>query len=413
MRRKYFVFLLILFLFFIGVLYIYYNKTSSKDYGHKVVLCIPVYGQSYALGEEAKRITNFDSLRIKYQGRIVTENLDYTFGYYDHSSQLKQWVKKILHYDRKAFELSVYAMAEKLVPELGEDTIICIFPGGHGMDPITRLMKPVDPYNKFIKEIARAYDNSKERGWDFIVPAVCWMQGESDIVEYPNTDYKQMFHQMYADLNGDIKAITNQKEDIRIIFYQSNVVTKGLKYKTNHFLAEEPKTPQAQLELIRDDSLIWASGPTYPYHYVNESLHIDAVGQMKIGELAAMSALGILKDGQRRMGLIPLNYSIQGNDIHIDFNVPCPPLCFDTVSVHKADHYGFNVIRQDNVDIISEVLLDSTSVVLRCLESPVGCKIRYAINGEFLKGGNKVGPRGNLRDCQESVPNWCYQFEHM
>ena len=32
-------------------LYIY-NKVSPQDYGHKVVVCIPVYGQSYALGEE-------------------------------------------------------------------------------------------------------------------------------------------------------------------------------------------------------------------------------------------------------------------------------------------------------------------------------------------------------------------------
>ena len=58
--------------------YYIYNKEYSQDYGHKVVICIPVYGQSYALGEEAKRITDFDSLRIKYNGRIVTEKLDYT-----------------------------------------------------------------------------------------------------------------------------------------------------------------------------------------------------------------------------------------------------------------------------------------------------------------------------------------------
>ena len=51
--------------------------------GHKTVICIPVYGQSYALGEEAKRITNYDSLRFNYDGRIVTEKMNYVFGYYD------------------------------------------------------------------------------------------------------------------------------------------------------------------------------------------------------------------------------------------------------------------------------------------------------------------------------------------
>ena len=132
--------------------------------GHKTVICIPVYGQSYALGEEAKRITNYDSLRIKYDGRIVTEKMNYVFGYFDHSSRLKQFVKRLLHYDRKAFELSVYGMTESLITELGGDTILCIFPGGHGQNTITELSKPNPPYLKFIEEIAYASETALELG---------------------------------------------------------------------------------------------------------------------------------------------------------------------------------------------------------------------------------------------------------
>ena len=398
-------------------------KEKTMDYGHKVVLCIPVYGQSYALGEEATRITNFDSLRIKYNGRIVTEHLDYVFGYYDHSSRLKQYIKRLFHYDKKAFELSVYGMAEYLVSHLGKDTIVCVFPGGHGMNTITELMKPVEPYEKFIEEIEYAYKKSKDRGWDFYVPAVCWMQGESDIVEYPNTDYKLLFHQMYNDLNSDIKKITHQNEDIRIISYQSSAITKGDRYKPNHFNSEEPRTPEAQMELIRDDSLVWASGPTYPYPFVRESLHPDAIGQKQIGYLAAKSALGIIRHNKRFIGLVPIKTSIEGNNIHIVFNVPCPPLCFDTIHVSKADNYGFNVINEENKDIITNVNICNDTVTLFCYESPQKCKIRYGINGEPLKSGNRVGPRGNLRDSQGDFfnvfiagkvfpqHNWCFIFE--
>lgn len=392
-------------------LYIY-SRGCFNCYNHKVVVCIPVYGQSYALGEEATRITNFDSLRIKYNGRIVTENLDYTFGYFDHSSQFKQWVKRILHYDKKAFELSVYSMAEELASKLGEDTIICIFPGGHGMNTIQQLMKPAEPYHKFIKEISTAYGKAQDRGWEFIVPAVCWMQGESDIVEYPDYDYKEYFHRMYNDLNSDIKQVTHQKDDIRIICYQSSTITKGLRYKANNFDATEPNTPTAQMELIRDDSLIWASGPTYPYDFVNESLHIDAVGQQGIGRLAAKSALGIIRNQKRNIGLIPRSYMVIGNDIKIDFNVPCPPLSFDTIQVQKVENYGFNVIRRDGVDILSVVLIDHNSVIIHCKESPENCKLRYGINGEFLKGGRKVGSRGNLRDSNDKCPEWAFLFEY-
>ena len=396
----------------VGITYFIYYKVSAKDYGHKVVVCIPVYGQSYALGEEATRITNFDSLRIKYNGRIVTENLDYTFGYFDHSSQFKQWLKRILHYDKKAFELSVYSMAEELASKLGEDTIICIFPGGHGMNTIEQLMKPAPPYLKFIKEIECAYKKASERGWEFIVPAVCWMQGESDIVEYPDYDYKEYFHRMYDNLNTDIKQVTHQKNDIRIICYQASTITKGLRYKANNYNATEPKTPTAQMELIRDDSLVWASGPTYPYDFVNESLHIDAVGQQGIGKLAAKSALGIIRNQKRNIGLMPISYEVVGNNIKIDFNVPCPPLCFDTVQVNKVDNYGFNVIRYDGVDIVSDVRIAQNSVIIHCKASPENCKLRYAVNGEFLKGGKNRGPRGNLRDSQRPYRNWCFLFEN-
>ena len=96
------------------------------DYGQKVVICIPVYGQSYALGEEATRITNFDSLRIKYDDRIVTQHLDYVYGYFDPTSRMKQYVKRLLHYDKRSFELSIYGMAESLASKTGKDTIICI-----------------------------------------------------------------------------------------------------------------------------------------------------------------------------------------------------------------------------------------------------------------------------------------------
>ena len=406
-----FLLILIAFITLSGLFYYIYIKVLHVDYGHKVVICVPVYGQSYALGEEATRITNFDSLRIKYNGRIVTEKLDYTFGYFDHSSQFKQYVKRILHYDRKAYELSVYSMAELLAHELGKDTMICIFPGGLGMRTIRELMKPGKPYNKFIKEITCAYEKAQERGWKFFVPAVCWMQGESDIVEYPNYDYKKYFHRMYNDLNTDIKNVTHQKEDIRIICYQSSTITKGLRYKPNNYHATEPRTPTAQMELIRDDSLIWASGPTYPYDFVNESLHIDAAGQQSIGKLAGKSALGIIRKQKRNIGLVPVAHHVKGNDIRIDFNVPCPPLCFDTIQVRKIANYGFNVIRRDGTDIISDIAIDNNSVVIRCVESPKNCKLRYGVNGAFLKGGRNHGSRGNLRDSEKDVPNWCLFFE--
>ena len=54
-------------------------------------------------------------------------------------------------------------MAEALVSKFGNDTLICIFPGGHGMTRIEGLIKHCAPYTKFIEEIKRAYKKSKVR----------------------------------------------------------------------------------------------------------------------------------------------------------------------------------------------------------------------------------------------------------
>lgn len=402
----------------------FYFRGNNTDDSHKVIICIPVYGQSYALGEEAIRITDFDSLRINYNGRIVTEQLDYSFGYFDPTSRLKQFIKRLFHYDKRSFELSIYGMAESLVSKIGEDTIFCIFPGGLGMQPIKKLMKGSSPYHKFIEEINCAYKNAQERGWGFNIPAICWMQGESDIVDYPGTDYKTLLKQIYQELNEDIKSITHQSNDIRFICYETNVITKGKKYKPNHFNGTEAQTPQAQMELIRDDSVFWASGPMYPYSYVNESLHPDGISQKRFGYLVAESVIDLLHHEKRFIGVVPIKTDIKENEVRILFNVPCPPLYFDTVSVRKINNYGFNVIRKDNVDIISNVKLDGDTVIIKCKDSPIGCKIRYAVNGEFMKSGWRIGPRGNLRDSQGdyiqidilgkvySLHNWCFQFDY-
>ena len=132
--------------------------------GHRIVLCIPVYGQSLALGEEAVRITDFDSLRIKYNGRIMTECLDYGFGYCE-GTILKQRIKKIIRYKKRVYELSLYKMAEELALNLGEDTVICIFPGGLAASPLDSMNKGKDAYKKFLYEVDLAYNKSKDRGW--------------------------------------------------------------------------------------------------------------------------------------------------------------------------------------------------------------------------------------------------------
>lgn len=375
--------------------------------GHRVVICIPVYGQSLALGEEAERITNFDSLANYANGRIVTEKLDYNFGYFD-NNELKELAKKIVKYQKRSYELSIYTMAQRLADQTGNDTLVCIFPGGQGATAIANLSQGTPPYQKFMEDIKTAYQESQKYGWEFKIPAICWMQGESDIVDYPNTDYQQLLLKIWEDMNRDIRQITQSKDTIPFICYQANSLTRATKFNANAYECIETSVPQTFVNLLRDNKWFWASGPTYPYPCVGEKIHIDATGQQLIGELAARSALDILKSGKRNRGLIPTKLSVDGNDVIVQLNVPSLPLVFDTLHVSKAAHYGFSVINKENQNIAEHVIITGDSIRISCSALPNGCKVRYAVNGDHLKSGHLHGPRGNLRD---SSGNWCYQFD--
>ena len=391
----------------ITLLVCFFITACETDYGHKTVLCIPVYGQSLALGEEAERMTDFDSLSTYADGRIVTENLDHHFGYFDNDTK-KLWFKKAIGYKKRAYELSVYKMAQTLTDQIGEDTLICIFPGGQGATAIANLSKGTLPYQRFIENIQSAYDTAQERGWDFIVPAICWMQGESDIVDYPSTIYHDMLTQIWKDMNDDILQITQQKDSIPFICYQANSLTRAEQFKVNSYVCRETEVPQTFVNLLRDNNHVWASGPTYPYACVNEKIHIDAIGQQSIGALAAKSVLGILRGKERFRGLIPVSVTSQDTSVTIHFNIPCPPLSIDTIQVAKADYYGFSVINKQSKNIAQSVVVGGDSVIINCTEAPIDCRIRYAVNGDYMKSGNLHGPRGNLRDATN---HWCYQFD--
>lgn len=380
---------------------------TQNEQAHRVVLCIPAYGQSLALGEEAERITDFDSLAAYADGRIVTQSLDHQFGYFD-NDDLKEFTKKLVRYQKRSYELSIYNMAKILADSIGSDTLICIFPGGQGATAIANMSKGTLPYQKFIDDIRTAYDEATDNGWTFIIPAICWMQGESDIVDYPDTDYKQMLTKIWKDMNHDIRQITNQQDTIRFICYQANSLSRAEHFEANSYQCQETAVPQTFVKLLNDDNRFWASGPTYPYSCVNEKIHIDAKGQQGIGRLAARSALGILKGTERFRGLIPLSTTVDGDDVVITLNVPRPPLVIDTIQVSKAENYGFSVINGQNQNIAKSIEIESNTVRIHCQESPTDCRVRYAVNGDYMKSGRLHGPRGNLRDTSG---NWCYQFD--
>ena len=390
--------------------------SSPYEGKEMTVLCVPVYGQSYALGEEAQLITNFDSLRINTNHRVLTQRLDEDFGYFDNST-FKQFVKRMIRYKKRQFELSVYGMADEFFKHCDNDSLLlCTFPGGKGETSITGMMPGSEPYQKFLDEIKQAHDKAKDRGWNFYMPAFCWMQGENDIVWQTSKDYKKDLLNWYNRFCIDVKIITGQTENPVCICYQSNCLSLSkLPVADTIYNRPEMYVPNAQYQLIRDEKNFMASGPSYPYKVVNERVHIDGEGQQSIGRLAGLTLWRILNK-QNSDGLQLADYLVSDSTVALRFNVPNPPLCLDTIQVKNPGNYGFTIITPEGRNICKRVTLDNDSIVLlHYMGDITHASLRYAVNGIFDKNGNKNGARGCLRDskndCTKEVYNWAYQFE--
>ena len=377
----------------------------------KVVVCVPVYGQSLAMGEEAELVTDIDGLSEKWEGRLVGEGLNDGFGYYEDRSWKKR-IKRIIRYGNRRNENSAFAMGESLAGAFGKDTMVCVFADGRGGTAISRLIKGSYPYDALIQDIQKSYEEARERGMEFLVPAVCWMQGESDMFDYTRVNYRQILKQFAIDVNKDVKRITGQQRDVKIIGYQSCCLTKCYNFNPSYYDCYEISIPQAQMQLIRDDSLFVAGTPVYFLDFVDDRLHLDGKSQTVVGRYNAAAVVDIVRQGDSNQGLYPVNVKSEGKTVIIEFNNISGKLSFDTINVIKVKNYGFSVVTPDNKDIAQKVCVNNNNIVIECSDDTKCCKVRYGANGEKNKSGRRLGARGNLvRRNASGLPAWCYMFD--
>ena len=377
----------------------------------KVVVCVPVYGQSLAMGEESELVTDIDGLTNKWNGRLVGEGLNDRFGYYEDISWKKK-IKRLIRYGNRRYENSAFAMGEALAGALGKDTMVCVFADGRGGTAISNLIKGSYPYDALIQDVQKSYDEARKKGMEFIVPAVCWMQGESDMFDYTRVDYRKLLRQFAADVNKDVKSITGQKRDVKIVGYQSCCLAKCYKFVPENYECYEISVPQAQMQLIRDDSCFVAGTPVYFLDFVDDRIHLDGKSQTVVGRYNAAAVLDIVRRGDSNRGLYPVNVKSKGNTAIIEFNNSGGKLVFDTINVNKVKNYGFSVITPDNKDIAEKVTIVDDKIVIECNADAKGCRVRYGANGEKNKSGRRLGARGNLlRRNSTMMPEWCYMFD--
>lgn len=275
---------------------------------------------------------------------------------------------------------------------------------GVGSKTISELM--TEYYQGLINAIKGGLNVAVKKQYTFNVPAIIYIQGETD-QKAEGTDYesyKKQLSEFATNFNLAVKGITGQKNDVKVILYQtcSQNIVSTIKYPT--FTNTAMDIPTAQMELVRDNDMFVACNPAYILdHSEKGMIHLTSVGEKMMGAYCGISLYSILLRDRKIIGLTPNSFSVDGNNIKIKYNVPVPPLQFNTSFVKGVENKGFAVLNSSDNDIIKNVSVYDDEVTIECTENPLGCKLYYGFNGTAYRDGRKEGSRGNLCDSADKI----------
>ncbi|WP_347840059.1 hypothetical protein [uncultured Draconibacterium sp.] len=295
-------------------------------------------------------------------------------------------------------------------------------PGYRGI-AIEGLGKETEYYSRLLLSVKKARDFSNKQGKSFGVPCLFWVQGEANI-KNTTDEYFQKLKQLFQDLNKDIKAITHQKKDVVFISYQTAPVMGEVPYPSvqNPRYYEESGSSFAQLKLAKEQKNVYMGGAMYQYQYRDIWHPTD---RAVVGIQLGIAAKRIISDKKKLVVFSPLKHKIKRRknewDLLVKFDVPVPPLRFDTSKgkYHnlngKQKNYGFTLTNENGEDILinEPVIMNENTLVFVCKEKPKKAVLSYATNGHY--GGGNLCDSQNIKiynkNTEYLIDNFCPAFD--
>ncbi len=299
--------------------------TRHYDYG---LSYLPSYGQSLSLGERGSpalsTVPRFDSLMFAggliAQGRSSNLALDYgalvPLVENDSLVDFDASLIGIANPGETPVSGTVEAIKELMQSEDGLGTAdrtareqgSC---PGHGAKTGEDLARGTIPYNRLVYEATQAAALAKSMGLTFGVPCVTWMQGEEDVPTDP-VEYTAELAQLFADLDGDLRAISGQSKPVEFLLYQTAV-------PGSYPIA------CAQYELAQTMANVHIAAPVYPLPTDgapwNDRVHLANLSYKTMGAYFGSAFKRIVVNGEAWLPLSPAQVSASGQIITLTLNV--------------------------------------------------------------------------------------------
>ena len=293
---------------------------------------------------------------------------------------------------------------------------------GAGGDPYSELQKGTCPYQAGLSQVSAAQLLAGLAGKTFTFAAVAVIHGESDEGSHNTAEaYEQDLVQWQQDYQNDGQGITHQTNGIPFFIDQENSWTaSGL---------ATPTVAIGQLSAAEDNpGAIVMVGPKYQYsnYHYSDGVHLNNYDYRTEGEQIGKVMKEVLLDGGTWKPFSPRSVTRSGNVIAVQFNVPVPPLQFDTSSVLPKAGMGFEYSdgSVSSPYIVSAQISATDTVTLTLNQTPSTSNaehLRYAFTGvpNSVAGGDHPGSaRGNLKDSDntvsaygDSLANWAVAFD--
>ena len=275
---------------------------------------------------------------------------------------------------------------------LPADAGLLISNHARGAQGINSLNKGTIPYQNSLTAIAAAKAECDTKGWPYVVPCICWNQGQHDGGMAAGI-YYALLVQLQLDYEADIQAITGQTGRIPMVITQMSNWTAPVYNRSFSNIPHE----QYQASLDFPDRFVVA-GPQYWLPSNTDGIHLPASSYSRDG-VALAGAVGALIQGKPWRPTECVAAVRTGTKVQLRFNVPEGPLAIDTVNVADPGFWGLRWIDSINSATITAVQLvgfDTLEVTLSNVPTGLAPMIGVADIGV---AGNRAGPTTGPRTC--------------
>lgn len=268
------------------------------------------------------------------------------------------------------------------------------FMAAHAGTNYSQMKKGTQVYANLLAGLNKAVELGQAEGWNVVVAACLLKHGESDIA---NSNYLNDILEWRNDVDADVKAITGQSEDVHFIIGQPSSHTTF------------PQSSLAMLKAHQTNPYHHLAGPDYPFgaEYA-DNVHMTGPGYFMIGEQMARAYQDAVASGGGKSRITQITQAQRdGTRVSLSYEVPVPPLVFDTAIVPERDTKGFRFFDSSGeITVLHAAIKDDGTlsgvgeIELELDQLPNGENevVDYAMSTQSNPRTEANRPRGNVRD---------------